>query len=501
MYLIRQEFHPGGEIRHVLFQVPSPKKFSFEEGNIDGCESSNTSSQVGHQPSVDEKSSPVSASHILDNRSKFRESPKPARRRSFGISLLGKRKIVRAGAVMDELLPRGSLLFLTGTIPGGGRQVELAVAEQAPFLIDRLKSWLSYYRIDSFDCYVWELQKRGMPHLHFVCGISDESKRVIVLERFHDEWCRLLEQASIRSGVDLFRQGFGAGLRHAWRYVQANAQIVEKSVSRYLSKYLAKDCSHKRQCPIPRWWGVSRPLNQEIARRTTTVEMVFESLHAASARFSELTGDIERLCDVIYEYRHKVGLGRTSVGFAGSGIFNYIKEMYSMSIEFNSLPEYSQRVLLESAAVRGMVFMGAIYSRWVRCLSVTDQCRQSLKLLNNYPLAALTGNPADFKRWRKILLSISGEITPMKLKKYCPPIEWEYLCQMLVALWRIEESENVDRGSGYSSVDRHSKVIENVLRTYSLAGLGDGLEEQLEADVIDVVEDIQLELWVVPPDD
>ena len=462
MYIVKQEFHPGNEIRQVLYRVREPAIATADEPIISSSEEEADSGILPcgclDESSQAEAEKPVFP--LLDGSFKFGESSKPKRRRHFGITLNGKRKVERACGALDEMYKPDELVFLTGTIPGGGREVEMAIAEQAPFIVHRLKDWLSYYTGCPHEVWVWELQKRGMPHLHLVTACPDSEKRELLMCRFHREWCAILDEVCARSGVDVYRQGFGLRLRHQHKYVQAQAAQVKKSVARYMSKYLAKDTSHKRQCPILRWFGVSRPLNAAVRDRTMVVETAFRSYKEAQAIFRNFADDISPLCKVVFEYAHRVGDGVSLVAYpAGSALNRVIKENFPMSVSFEFLPQESRSILISSPAIRNMFEMQETLVSFSKFYTLSEAAKVAMRALPPDPETVLRQRTQGFRNWRKRLLIIAAEITPQRLSHHLSVYGFERYCCVLRALWDVEEEVMDHRAIAWQTVSIHSSAI------------------------------------------
>lgn len=499
MYVLKQEFHPGNEVRQILYAASTSRRDGSERkdyspendksAEVDSC-------CVGSDEAPPAERQSSSVSPLLDSCSYFGESPKRRQRRHYGISLEGKRKVQRAVAVMDELYSPEQLLFLTGTVPGGGREVELAIASEAPFIVHRLKDWLNYYSGCPHEVWVWELQKRGMPHLHMVTAISDAQRRQQVIERFHSEWCSILEAVCERTGVDVFRQGFGKRLRHQHRYVQADVAPVRKSVARYMSKYLSKDVSHKRQCPIPRWYGVSRPLSAEVKSRTYVVETAYSDYKTASQKFSEIAEDIKGLSALHYAYGHKVGIGATAVFYPyGPSVYNLILQEYVMACVYDRLPELVRHQLRSSLCMTLMMEYQENLKRYAVGRELSERTKSAFDSLPANEESVLRSGTRAIRNWRKRLLLITAEITPQKVQSGMSLYSFDRHCRILRAMWDVEEDMLDYNRPMLQSINAHSmrlksRMSERVIFT----GVGSLDKAECLAQVQDVLEQLQLEI-------
>ena len=190
-------------------------------------------------------------------------------------SLYGRRKIVRAGALIGLEDKRESTLFLTGTLPGGTDEALTAISEYSSWVVHELLTHLPRIaRVGVNDCkflWVWEWQKRGALHLHAVCEFPTREASERVHDGFKDLWIRVLETVGRKSGCDIAARrdvGTHAGDYDVWR---TRSEWARKNPSRYLAKYLAKTKKSAKFCedyPPTRWYGISRALHSLLREKT-----------------------------------------------------------------------------------------------------------------------------------------------------------------------------------------------------------------------------------------
>lgn len=158
-----------------------------------------------------------------------------------------KQKILEAGAVVDRHTTPDSRFMITLTVPGSGIDVYDAVARYSGYMVNRLTQIIRRWEAKGVRVYwffVWEHQKRGALHMHW-CLTVDNSPAMsrILCKQIRAKWFDLLEELSVKTGIDLFRK---RGLSGTWRHTpevwQADIQLIEKSVAAYFSKYLSKNC-------------------------------------------------------------------------------------------------------------------------------------------------------------------------------------------------------------------------------------------------------------------
>jgi len=199
-------------------------------------------------------------------------SPRPPSR---GISAYGRRKIHQACGALEMICPLSELLFITCTLPGSTNESMRSLADNASWVVHRLKAWIARRIESKLDCYVWEYQKRGALHLHYVLHCPDSGVAEYIRTNLREEWCRLLDRVGCREGVDMYQRSAGGSWREDKAKVRVEVAAVRKSVARYMAKYLSKSIPSKGfgesgfQAPA-RWYGVSRPLLEVVRELAST---------------------------------------------------------------------------------------------------------------------------------------------------------------------------------------------------------------------------------------
>lgn len=198
-----------------------------------------------------------------------------------------------AGVFTLDGIPPGQFLFLTGTIPGSTAPAFEAVARWSSWIVKTIKTWLSDRgALGAYSIYVWEFQRRGALHIHYCVQVEDPLIRERVLREWRDRWASILDGVSERASVDVWARKSGGTWATNKRVVQADAQIVEKSVGAYLSKYLSKSAPTNQSKggeeqtfhgPV-RWWGAARSLLKRCRELTESFEV--EGISHLAIRYS-----------------------------------------------------------------------------------------------------------------------------------------------------------------------------------------------------------------------
>lgn len=194
-----------------------------------------------------------------------------------------RRRVQRLGGVIDELHEDLGLerVFITLTCPGSSRRAVEAFSAWTGYILNGLNDWLYRKQVRAFGVqefyrlHVWELQKRGAEHVHYVCLLSPSVEEKVKKE-LREWYLRVLGRVSRLSGVDIFEREDGRG---SWKdrpeVLQIKVERVVQSVSAYLSKYLNKTMhprgrfsSMKSIARPARLWGASRCLKGALNRCT-----------------------------------------------------------------------------------------------------------------------------------------------------------------------------------------------------------------------------------------
>lgn len=315
MYACKLQHFPNRETRVTYYPVPAPRERKTSTSKLRASADPTLLETV---PPEDRKSIglplvitsefrdalPASVSRLKPG---FGGDAKPTK---FGNN--ARRRLLRSGASMESL-PGGfqRCLFITGTLPGSTHDAMDAIARYSSYIVDRLKTWLYDNGASSYSAYVWERQKRGALHLHYVAYIPPTEKGNKITDGFKQYWFRLLTSLSRESGVDLFARAKGGSWKGNITVLRAEAVWCKKSVAAYLSKYLGKSANtvggtsqDAGYFPV-RWWGVSRPLIALL--REQTFEQVYYTMNRRDAQifYTDVSSWLENTSDKCYAYEHK----------------------------------------------------------------------------------------------------------------------------------------------------------------------------------------------------
>lgn len=322
MYRIVAYSFPNNEIRIQRSQLPAPKKRSpsDENGQVE-CELLAPADHAVWKSL--EKNPPLSlGSNSKPERHSAGYGELPQKPTTFGLN--AKRSLIRSGAAMDDDCPPAECLFLTGTLPGSTDSAFCAIAAYSGYIVNGLKAWIAKYVSAKLDFYCWEYQKRGALHLHYCVHVPDESVRNFILASFREWWIECLHRVGRNSNSDLFRRDTNYSHLSDLSKVRAVAEVCRKSPSRYLAKYLSKSVTPSkgsgRFFTPSRWSGTSRPLKALLATKSFVCEIIEGGYQSIRKKWESVKHVYATSESVIYEYKHKFGMGETVICYPTSQI-------------------------------------------------------------------------------------------------------------------------------------------------------------------------------------
>lgn len=185
---------------------------------------------------------------------RWRNPPLPTRFTS------NARNYVRDVAHIAEHDFDGQGCFLTLTYPGGRRVGFQTMGVASGYAVDRFNRWLRYKVKGGIFAYVWEVQKRGAPHLHYVFRVGNEITRRDFCNDARLQWYKILCDISDQTWVDLFQRRGRGSHRGNPDVLQVDCRPLDGTYARYISKYMTKTetkTTNKFKWFPGRWWGVS----------------------------------------------------------------------------------------------------------------------------------------------------------------------------------------------------------------------------------------------------
>lgn len=392
MQTILVQSFPNREVRVTLTREKSGRPFDYSEPpSLTFAQNSEPRSPRTVSPRAVES---VVSSETL-NTSRLRPgfgllpSPRP-------FSTYGRRQLLRAGGALEEVVDYKDCLFLTMTVPGSTRDAFKAIAAWSSWIVDRFKSWLSKRLTAAYSMYVWEWQKRGALHLHYVIHCSEKAIGNAIINQLQTQWSRMLDSVCQMSGIDVWRKNERFTHANDKSKLQVRGEWVKKSVAAYLAKYTAKGGDPRKSTranlfPPARWYGVSRPLNAELKARTVEKRYSYMPDSRAFASYEDCLSVLQSNALKSYEYRHKVGNGKTTVAYINKeelcSIVMKLNHQIYMQVEKSS----EQRTALNQLIVNGLHLMmsNSIWHDWFYKNADTYVKGLVLKWSNSESLSAL----------------------------------------------------------------------------------------------------------------
>jgi hypothetical protein len=212
--------------------------------------------------------------------------------------------MVRCAGHLIERDKQGKAVFLTLTIAGGGDDVYRAMSAFSGHLVNVFNTWLRDHAERGWYVYVWELQTRGAPHLHYMLSLPRNVSIRAFRKQAQAEWRRALCSVSRMSGTDLFKALDGKSWRGDIRAPWVGAKLCTHDLGRYMAKYASKSRSkagHSTNWRPGRWWACSYPLRAAVMRERVLVKLKFPSYDAAQAALSRFLLLSAPHCGVAYK--------------------------------------------------------------------------------------------------------------------------------------------------------------------------------------------------------
>lgn len=184
-----------------------------------------------------------------------------------------KHRLLEAGAIVDADCGKNAW-EITVTLPGSTKEAFEVLAAHTGWIINRLLREITREKCN-YWFYVWEWQKRGALHLHFLVAAPMTEVRNIA-HCLEYQWWELLWELSKKTQVDLFRRDS----RKTWKFDsckwQSHTAPIQKSVAAYFSKYAGKQsqskpgfCGNGKRFAPSRWWGCSSHIKKRITQTRT----------------------------------------------------------------------------------------------------------------------------------------------------------------------------------------------------------------------------------------
>ena len=276
---VSMKWRPSGELRLRLIPVDSPT-----------AKAAGATLSIGSYSKAEEKGSENAGFGVL---------AKGVRNfTSFA------RGVIRDCAVVLEEKYGLECWFITLTLPGSTRDALEACAAWSAYLMERVRQFLRDNGFPNEVIAVWELQRRGALHMHLAVPRIQGESTCPVPFGLHHLWCSLLESISKKCGVDMFERAKGGTWRYQWSVVRTDIQKTQKSVARYLSKYISKGSVNyaKKMAFYPtRWWSASRTLSQMALKATRLLVSPTMPISESGDLFERVSGTIGGAAVQIYQ--------------------------------------------------------------------------------------------------------------------------------------------------------------------------------------------------------
>lgn len=226
------------------------------------------------------------------------------------------KNMTRDAAHMLEMHGAGTCVFATLTAPGSTPESFEVVAAGSGDICNRFNTWLRDHVTGGDFLYVWELQERGAPHLHYMFRLPETTNLETFGKAMQREWRQILLSVSESSEVDLFRRDkFWTWKDHA-EFPRCDVRPVTHTFERYISKYISKSRSKGgvlHHVYPRRWWGCSNGLRRLVkARRFEEIVSVQDSDLGIEA-LQSVVAQLGSTADGVMYFERFKGCGQDSV--------------------------------------------------------------------------------------------------------------------------------------------------------------------------------------------
>ncbi|PWT74276.1 MAG: hypothetical protein C5B59_11515 [Bacteroidetes bacterium] len=207
--------------------------------------------------------------------------------------------MVRDGGHLIERDLRGKAMFITLTIAGGTLGAYEVMSAKSGHIVNIFNTWLRDRCLHGWYTYVWELQGRGAPHLHYLCTVPKNVTVREFRESVHREWRKILCDLSDATGVDLFRAADGTDWRARQSTPWVGVKLCTHDLGRYMAKYASKSRSKGGDAPSwrpGRWAALSYPLRAAVLKERVVVRIDFAGEKEARLALSRLVSAAALKC-------------------------------------------------------------------------------------------------------------------------------------------------------------------------------------------------------------
>ena len=211
-------------------------------------------------------------------------------------------------------------IFLTGTVPSVTGVAQFTVAAWSSYVVNRVKQLVR----DTFSpgatvVTVWESTASSRLHLHVALLSNDHENLIKVLLNWSDWWFAILRDLTRSTGVNLFERFVSTKNDKSLMSwcpcgpgVQADAQIVDKDIARYLSKYFSKGARKQSSSSFyhpSRWWSVDNATRKEARSERVRLSVGGLSVETIKAVFLRARDSVDKLAEKIFTFKHPLYAG------------------------------------------------------------------------------------------------------------------------------------------------------------------------------------------------
>jgi hypothetical protein len=180
---------------------------------------------------------------------------------------------VQNAACILEQNYMGIAMFCTLTVPTALHMQLQVLSAASGEICKRLTKFILERAVGEAYVYVWEVQKRGAPHVHCILKLPHSRYVQQFYYELRHQWRCILLDVLYATSIDVFAVSDTVTWRYHDNVPVVNFQPVKTSVSRYLAKYMSKMVTKNNAegAWYPgRWKSVSYELQRKVRQETLT---------------------------------------------------------------------------------------------------------------------------------------------------------------------------------------------------------------------------------------
>lgn len=222
----------------------------------------------------------------------------------------------RDAGTLIESQNRGQGWFWTATCPGSTKECYFVFSQRSGQIVNRLNRYLRERCVDGWFVYVWEVQQRGAPHLHYMFRGDSLDLFEDIRDGLQRQWRKILRDVSLETCVDLFARNDKRTWINYPSKPECHLKPLHSDHAHYIAKYISKSKSKSDAGSSwypGRWSGCAYPLLRAVRLARVDFKCHFDTGAAAATALSAIVAAIEPLCQSLWVGRQFETFGTTLI--------------------------------------------------------------------------------------------------------------------------------------------------------------------------------------------